>query len=246
LAEVLRREGDFCTARALCEKVLSIRTIFLGDIHDETLKVLLRLIWIALEEGRHEGLINLTHQANKIFQHLHPAGMFGKTLDMKTLLQPYILQERYLEAELISERALQVLRTVIGDRTPDMAEVLSDCSKVMKMANKHLSAWKLLSRSEAMNEVYSLERQADTFMHTGDFQQAEIAFRQLLANLQKRTTPDKVLVSRVLKKYADVAFKLGRVTDAELLQRRAHDWERRYDEIPDKPLDAESLLLFFF
>jgi tetratricopeptide (TPR) repeat protein len=236
LAEILRREGDLVNARKLYEQVLSIRTIFLGDNHEEVLDVLLRLVWIGLEEGRYDGLVKLTHRATEIFRQVHPAGVFGKSLNMEALLQPYMVQGRHLEAELICQRALHVLRTVLGDRNPDIVEVLNDYSAVMKAAKKHLSAWHLKSRSQSMNELNSLERQADTFVHTGNLQEAEVCLRRLLANLQKRVAPDRILVSRVLRKYADVVLKLGRATDAELLRRQAHNWEP-HDELSDVPPD---------
>jgi tetratricopeptide (TPR) repeat protein len=236
LAEVLRREGDFTTARKLYEQVLSMRTIFFGAKHDETLLAIVRLIWIALEEGRYAELLQLTYRAAEVYRDIHPEGGFGKAIDLKALLQPYMVKGKYVEGELIYERALQVLRKVLGDRNLDLAEVLSDCSEVMKLANKHLSAWRLSSRSDAMSEIYSLERQADMFIQTENFQAAEVAFRRLLTNLQKRTAPDKTIVNRALTKYAEVVFKLGRATDAELLKRRAHNWQE-HNQALDKPLN---------
>jgi tetratricopeptide (TPR) repeat protein len=245
LGETLRREGDFLSARDLYNQVLTIRTTLFGDTHEETLNVFLRLIWTGLEEGRYEELVKVTDHAAKVFRDLHPAGMFGRWLNLQALLQPYLAQKRYIEAELICERTIGILRAILGDRNLELSEILNDCSEIMKQANKHLSSWSLKSRSEAMNDVYSLERQADSLVHQGEFQQAEQLLRRLLANLRKRTAPDKTLVSNALKQYANVLFKQGRCTDAEILQRQAHDWEDKYTT-SKQATNAGSSPLFWF
>ena len=43
--------------------------------------------------------------------------------------------------------------------------------------------------------------------------------------MRKRTAPDKSVVTRALRKYSDTMFKLGRLSDADLLKRQADRWE---------------------
>jgi tetratricopeptide (TPR) repeat protein len=241
LAAVWQRQGDLHNARKLFMESLSIKTALLGQYHEEIFQLLVYLIWVALEEGHQSDLMKFSYQAYELFKQVHPEGMFAKSLLIKSFLMHYIAEGRYIEADAICTRLIYILRNILGDHNRDLAEAMSDCAEVMKLANKHLNAWHLKSRSLKMDDLFTFERQADALMHKGEYEEAQILLRRLLDNLRKRTAPDKTVVTRVLRKYSDTMFKLGRLSDADLLKRQADRWEQ-----PDPPEEAIPGALFWF
>jgi len=159
-AEALRRQENFAQARKLFARVRELNVMFFGEMHDHTLEVLVKLIWLDLQEGRSESLDSLTQHAVEVFSTLHPAGAFTKALNIKFLLQPYMEQNRQQDAELISNRIQQTLRTVLGATHPEIRQALSDCSAVMKTANRHMAAWHLQSRADVIEKKDAVDRWA--------------------------------------------------------------------------------------
>lgn len=158
LAEALRRTGELGQARDLFARVLELRIMLAGEMHDDTLEVLVRLIWLDLQEGREESLDSLTQRAVHIFAALHPAGAFTKALNIKVFLQPYMEQNRQQEAEAISRRLQQTLRNVLGSAHPEIRQALADCSAVMKSANRHMAAWHLQTRADVIQKKEQIDR----------------------------------------------------------------------------------------
>ena len=139
-------------SRELFERVLQQRLSTFGEMHDDTLNVFIRLIWLDLQEGRKESGIALTQRAANIFASLHPAGAFTRALNIKALLQPYKDQNRPKEAEIITTRLQETLRTVFGANHPEIHQLLADCSALMKDANRQMAAWHLQSRADIIQK----------------------------------------------------------------------------------------------
>ena len=159
LAECLRRQGNFEEARELFEEVLTLRSNLFGETHDDSLEVIVRLIWLDAQEDRSEGLTNHLRRAEEIFSRLHPSGALTKALNLRALLQPYRDEHRLQEAELIAQRILQAMRTVFGGAHPELRHAFAECSTVMKMANKNLSAWRLQAQSDLLQRKESANSQ---------------------------------------------------------------------------------------
>jgi len=222
LGEVLRLEGDLARARNVFEKVLSFRIELFGFGHESSLEMFMKLIWVDLEEGRYEGLVDMTKCAVDSFSHVQPVGTFGHYFKLTALLQPYIEQGRYQEAEIIADRAMLVLRLVFGEKNSELNAVMSEYYEIMKQISERVNITRWQSKSDVASEIYSLELEADTFAKAGELGAGMAILRRLLANLYKRTIPDRAMVSRVLAKYAGGLDRLGRSQDAEILRRRSH------------------------
>ncbi len=222
LGEILRLEGDLARARNVFEKVLSFRVALFGYGHELCLEIFMKLIWVDLEEGRYEGLVSMTKCAVDSFCHVQPARTFAQYFGLTALLNPYIEQGRYQEAEIIADRAMLVLRTVFGDKNSELNAVMSEYYEIMKQVSEQVNIARWQSKSDVANEIYSLELEADTLARAGELGAGMATLRRLLANLYKRAIPDKSMVSRVLGKYAGGLERLGRSEDAEILRRRSN------------------------
>ena len=167
----MRREGDLHSARKLFMDSLSIKTILLGQYHEEIFQILVHLLWVALEEGHQSDLTKFSYQASELFQQFHPEGMFAKSLLIKSFLSHYITEGKYIEADSICTRLIYILRNILGDHSRDLAEAMADCAEMIKLANKHLNAWHLKSRSIKMDDLFTLERQADALIRKGEYEE---------------------------------------------------------------------------
>lgn len=150
LAECWRRQDNYPQARELFERVLHLRASFFGEAHSDSLDVMVKLIVLDLQENSWETLLDHMRRATSIFSQLHPSGAFVKSLNLKTLLQVYIDQNRHQEADRIAQSVQQALRTVLGNAHPELTQALVDCSAVMKTANKHLSAWQFQTKAKIL------------------------------------------------------------------------------------------------
>jgi Flp pilus assembly protein TadB len=162
LGEARRRLGKFESARESMERAFATRVGLYGEIHDDSLSSMIGLIWLNLaHENRYDDVVTLMHRATTAFASLHPYGDFAKALNMQFLLRPYIEHNSEQEAEGISRRVQQALRTVLGDSNQEIQQVLKDCSSVMHDANKHMSAWRFKSRAAAMGNQSIPDRLAN-------------------------------------------------------------------------------------
>jgi Flp pilus assembly protein TadB/tetratricopeptide (TPR) repeat protein len=160
LAESLRRLGNFEESRQLFEEVLALRVSFVGETHDDSLAVIVKLIWLDAEQDRTDLLADRLRLAEDIFARLHPSGTLTKALNLKPLLQQLRDTNREQEAELIAQRILQAMRTVFGGAHPELRHAFAECSAVMKMADKNLTAWRLQAQANILERRESANAQS--------------------------------------------------------------------------------------
>jgi Flp pilus assembly protein TadB/tetratricopeptide (TPR) repeat protein len=160
LAESLRRLGSFEESRQLFEAVLALRVSFVGEAHDDSLAVIVKLIWLDAQQDRTDILADRLRRAGDIFARLHPSGTLTKALSLKPLLQQLRDTNREPEAELIAQRILQAMRTVFGGAHPELRHAFQECAAVMKMADKNLSAWRLQAQANILESRESANLQA--------------------------------------------------------------------------------------
>lgn len=150
LAESLRRLGNFEESRQLFEEVLAVRVSLVGETHDDSLAVIVKLIYLDAQEDRGDLLTERMRRAEEIFARLHPSGTLTKALNLKSLLQQLKDANREQEAMSIAQRILQAMRTVFGGAHPELRHAFAECSAVMKMANQNLSAWRLQAQANIL------------------------------------------------------------------------------------------------
>jgi len=153
LAEAKHMSGNLAQAREIFDRTLEVRiAVFVND-HDDILAVLIRLMWIDLEEGDSRGtLITNMRQATAMFARLHPQGDFARRLEVPALLKPYLDHEMPSEALLIFERLQKAMRIVLGNTHPEIAGILADCADVLKLANNQLPELRKKPKSDVANK----------------------------------------------------------------------------------------------
>ena len=153
LAEAKHMSGDLAQAREIFDRTLEVRIALFVNDHDDVLAVLIRLIWIDLEEVDSLGtLITNMRQATAMFARLHPQGDFARRLEVPALLKPYLDHEMPSEALMIFERLQKAMRIALGNTHPEIAGIMADCADVLKLANNQLSELRKKPKSDVANK----------------------------------------------------------------------------------------------
>ncbi len=153
LAEAKHMSGNLTQAREIFDRTLEVRIALFANDHDDVLAVLIRLIWIDLEEGDSRGtLITNMRQTTAMFFRLHPQGDFARKLEVPALLKPYLDHEMPSEVLKIFERLQRAMRITLGNTNPEIAGLLADCADVLKLANNQLPELQKKPKSDEENK----------------------------------------------------------------------------------------------
>ena len=157
---------------------------------------------------------------------------------------------RYVEAELLYQRALSIREQSLGPEHPDVAALLNNLASSYRAQGKHAEAELLYQRalhireqsqeSESSDVAYPLTNLATLYLEQGKYTEAEPLYQRALRIREQSQGPEHPDVAYPLNGLANLYSEQGRYEEAELLYQRALSI-REQSLGPEHPDVADSL-----
>ncbi len=176
-------------------------------------------------------------KAERIFQAaVMKAETFGEKdlrygLSLNHLAQAFQAQGKYVEAEPLYLKTLDIVQTMQGAEHPDVAAVLNNLGVLHRMHGQYAEAEPFLTRALAIKEkalgsehldvALSLQNLATLYVTQTRYSLAEPLLKRAVKIREQTLGPNHPDVAKSLKDYADLLTKTGRQGEAEAVLARA-------------------------
>ncbi|VUC27891.1 unnamed protein product [Clonostachys rosea] len=230
-------------AEGMFRGVLSAQKKTLGDEHGDTLRTMTGLADLLLhgEENNEETVkeaVDILERVLEIKLEILGAEDDDTALTMRLLSSAYFKQQFFAEAELLSERALQIIQSKYGKDhkkafgimhglagTLHMQGKAEECEKLMRELVE--TKTRVLGESEAADMIYELAEHLGT---TGKIDEAEQYYRKAL-RIQKDEEKANHINVPIMEALARLLFGKVEEQEAISLSREAVDIRKKTDGI---------------
>jgi tetratricopeptide (TPR) repeat protein len=152
-------------------------------------------------------------------------------LSLNHLAQAFQAQGKYVEAEPLYLKTLDIVQTVQGAEHPDVAAVLNNLGVLHRMHGQYAEAEPFLTRALAIKEkalgsehldvALSLQNLATLYVTQTRYSLAQPLLKRAVKIREQALGPNHPDVAKTLNDYGDLLTKTGRQAEAEAVLARA-------------------------
>lgn len=230
LAKLYHSQEKYDQAQSLLEKALTIQERSLGESHPQVASTLSMLAKVYQGQHKFAQAERMSLRALLIRETISGANHPHVATILNNLVEMYHVQGRYIEAMPLIARTLRIHEQSLGPNHPHMAYSLNNQAKNAFLRGDYIQAESSYKKALAIREQYlgtHHSRTAFNYYHLAQlyvtierFEEAEVFYRNALSIWERTFGPDHPAVIRVLKEYIHLLRKLGRVSEAQLLEIR--------------------------
>lgn len=152
LAELLKSQGDYATARLFCERALTIREQVLGPDHIDIANSLNNLAGLLQTQGDLAAARSLHERALAICEKIRGPDHADTATSLNNLADVLRAQGDYTTARALYERAIRIDETFYGSDHPEVATDITNLAYLIQSQGDHAAAQLLYERALAIRE----------------------------------------------------------------------------------------------
>lgn len=226
IGNCLRGQERFAEVEPLIERAIAIQEKRLGPDHPDVAEQLSNLAWIYVEEGAYARAQPILSRALKSLEKNLGSDQRDVAFALANLAGCYQRQGLYADAEPLLKRALAIHERVLGPEDIEYAGTLENLAELYYLQAQFRLGSPLILRAVAIwgkhisNEhpepaLAAMNRLALLLAKTGDYAEAEMILKRVIATAEDTLTPNHLLVSSSLHNLAFVYYNQGQTSKAK-------------------------------